>query len=81
MKYFILIKDGYIDAIGIGGGTEITEEKYAQIMEIIRNKPHKYGYDYRLREDMTWEEYELPEPEEDENIDPTEIAEALEEIV
>ena len=81
MKYFILIKDGYIDAIGTGGGTEITEEKYAQIMEIIRNKPHKDGYDYRLREDLTWEEYELPEPEEDENIDPTEIAEALENIV
>lgn len=62
-------------------GKEITEEKYAQIMEIIRNKPHKDGYDYRLREDLTWEEYELPKPEEDENIDPTEIAEALEEIV
>lgn len=81
MKYFILVKDGHIDAIGTGGGTEITKEKYAQIMEIIRNKPHKDGYGYRLREDLTWEEYELPKPEEDENIDPTEIAEALEEIV
>lgn len=83
MRYYKLISDGYILSIGTGnGGTGITESEYNEILSVIQSKPSKTETtDYHLREDLTWEEYELPKPEEDENIDPTEIAEALEEIV
>lgn len=46
--------------------TEITESEYNAILDIIRNKPTaREGYNYRLKTDLTWEEYELPpiEPE------------------
>jgi hypothetical protein len=83
MRYYKLISDGYILSIGTGnGGTGITESEYNEILYVIQSKPSRTETtDYHLREDLTWEEYELPKPEEDENIDPTEIAEALEEIV
>lgn len=48
------------------GGKEITEQEYAEILTTIRNKPTaREGYDYRLKTDLTWEEYALPpiEPE------------------
>ena len=38
----------------------------AEILAVIRNKPTpRDGYDYRLKTDLTWEEYALPpiEPE------------------
>lgn len=78
MRYYVLISSGYIAAAGTGGGgTEITEAEYAEILTIIRNKPARTDTtDYRLREDLTWEAYEVepPEPEEEELTD----AEALE---
>ena len=44
----------------------ITEEEYNQIMEIIRNKPVQLdGFDYRLKEDLIWEQYKLPERQSD----------------
>ena len=67
MRYNKTIDSGYIISIGTGsGGTEITEQEYAEILAIIRNKPTaREGFDYRLKTDLTWEEYELPhvEPE------------------
>ena len=68
MRYFKIVNDGYITVIGKGrGGTEITEEEYNGIFEEIQNKPlAEENYDYRLREDMTWEKYEsviLPDDE------------------
>jgi len=67
MRYYKTIDSGYIISIGTGnGGTEITEAEYAEILTAIRNKPTaREGFDYRLKTDMTWEEYELPpvEPE------------------
>lgn len=67
MRYYKTIGNGYILSIGTGnGGTEITEQEYAEILDVIRNKPTaRDGYDYRLKTDLTWEEYELPpvEPE------------------
>ena len=78
MKYTKQISDGYIVCISTGGaGVEITEDEYDQILTVIRNKPARTETtDYRLREDLTWEAYEVepPEPEEDELTD----AEALE---
>ena len=67
MRYYKTIDKSYIISVGTGnGGTEIAEQEYAEILAIIRNKPTpRDGYDYRLKTDLTWEEYALPpfEPE------------------
>lgn len=73
MRYYKLIKDGYIIAIGIGaGGEEISKEVYDKLLALTKARPiPTEGFDYRLRVDLTWEEYELPivEGEENENTD------------
>lgn len=49
---------------------EITEEKYNEIMTILKNRPSAPdGYSYRLTEDLQWELYELPKEETDEPIE------------
>ena len=62
MRYYKTKDSGYIISIGTGnGGIEITEQEYAEILETIRNKPTPHdGYDYRLKTDLTWEEYAMP---------------------
>lgn len=62
MRYYKLIENGYLIAIGTGaGGVEITEEEYNSILAHIRSCPEaSSGYGYRLKEDLTWELYELP---------------------
>lgn len=73
MRYYKMIENGYIIAIGIGfDDVEITAEEYAAILEIIKSKPvAENGYAYRLKEDLTWELVEVPiaEPVEDEGGD------------
>ncbi|MBR5223055.1 MAG: hypothetical protein IKV81_02695 [Clostridia bacterium] len=63
MKYFKTIKNGYIIGLQtIIGQTEITEEEYNSLLQIIRDKPiAESGWDYRLKEDLTWELYETVE--------------------
>lgn len=60
-----IIDNGYI--LGLADaptGIEITEEEYNELTEIFHAMPVKEGYAYRLREDLTWEEYPVePEPE------------------
>lgn len=66
MRYYKLTESGYLLSIGTGpGGTEITESEYNNILSVIRSRPTPpAGYDYRLKADLTWEQYELPpEPE------------------
>lgn len=68
MKYYKYADNGYIVCIGTGGmGEEISENEYADLMEVIVAKPARTETtDFRLREDLTWEEYEvepLEEPE------------------
>lgn len=67
MRYYKNIDSGYLISVGTGnGGTEITESEYSEILATIRNKPTpRDGYGYRLKTDLTWEEYEMPpvEPE------------------
>ena len=67
MGYYKTIDNSYIISIGTGsGGEEITEQEYAEILSVIRDKPTpREGFDYRLKTDLTWEEYALPpvEPE------------------
>lgn len=73
MKYYKQIADGYIVYVGTGGGAEITEEEYGHILSVIRAKPPTTETtDYRLREDLTWEEYPIDPPEPDPDIDEAE---------
>ena len=74
MRYAKFVKDGYIEALGTGdGGAEITAEEYAEIMSVIQSKPPRTETtDYRLKEDLTWEEYKLPAP-----VDPDPDAEEI----
>lgn len=84
MKLYKYVSDGYIVSVGSGGmGDEITESEYNEIMTAISNKPHRDGYDYRLKTDLTWEEYESPTPEPDptEEVSGDEVLDALEEIL
>ena len=79
MAYRKKVKDGYILCIGIGqSGEEITESEYNEIMSVIQNRPEpEDGKGYRLKADLTWEEYEIvpiPEPEIE---DPEEILDIL----
>ena len=63
MRFYKNIANGYITAVGTGnGGTEITEEEYSNILSAIQTRPHPTETkDYRLLENLTWEEYE-PQP-------------------
>ena len=72
MRYYKNISDNYILAIGTGyGGEEISEQDYNEIMSVIQSCPNEKGKGYRLKTDMTWEEYDLPpmpEPSDDDEI-------------
>ena len=84
MRYYKQIDNGYILAIGTGnGGEEITEAEYDEIMTVIRNCPKREGYGYRLKTDLTWEEYEDPTPPPDpsEEVSGDEVLDALEGIL
>ena len=83
MRYYKMIIDGYIVAVGIGiGGAEIPAEEYAELLNIIRAKPAAIkGYDYRLKSDLTWELYELPiMPTEDGDANEADYIAALAEL-
>ena len=81
MRFYKIVEDGYIPAFGIGsGGVEITIEEYTTLNTLLKNSPEPpEGYDYRLREDLTWEEYELPpvEPVDEEEISDSEALEII----
>lgn len=74
MKYYKQIENNYILTIRIGGSSEdgceeISETEYNEILNIIPTKPLKTETtDFRLTTDMTWEEYEIPQPIIDDNI-------------
>lgn len=66
MRYYKLVNDGYILAVGTGlCGEEISEEYFNKVLNVIKHKPARTATtDFRLKEDLTWEEYEVPpEPE------------------
>lgn len=60
--------NGCIYSIASGSsisGAAISEDEYNRILAAIKNKPTApEGFDYRLRQDLAWELYELPEMEE-----------------
>lgn len=61
---------------------EITEEKYNDILEIIKNKPvPPEGYDYRLNDALEWEAYEVVNEEVTEEVDPETALNELLEVI
>lgn len=71
MDYVKVIENGYILAVGSGveNGISITDGQYEEILSAIRRKPLKVGdIDFRLREDLTWEEYTVPPSDPDPEI-------------
>ena len=79
MNYYKIIENGYILAVGTNtGGEEITESEYDEILTVIHNKPARTDTtDYRLKEDLTWEEYEVEPPDPDPELDGDEALEIL----
>lgn len=79
MKFYRIISDGYILAVGTDiGGMEITEAEYDEIMAVIRTKPARTETtDYRLKEDLTWEPYEVEPPDPDPELDGEDALEIL----
>lgn len=79
MRYYKDIQDGFIVAIGTGGGgVEITENEYSSIIAVIRNKPARTDTtDYHLREDLTWEEYERVDPPDEDEPSAEEVVDIL----
>ena len=78
VRYYKQTSDNYISAIGTGaGGTEVTKVEYDEIMAIIQNRPSADGKGYRLKSDLTWEEYDLPPEPEPSDEDELSDAEAL----
>lgn len=65
MKYCEQASNSYIIVIGTGtGNTKIPKSEYNEIIVAIQNHPQSDGKGYRLKTDLTWEEYDLPpEPE------------------
>lgn len=79
MRYYKDIRNGFIVAIGMGGGgVEITESEYQSILEAIQNKPTRTETtDYHLREDLTWEEYERIDPPDESEPSAEEVVDIL----
>lgn len=79
MRYFEVIENGYILAIGQGNGhIEIDEDRYNTILSVIRSKPPRTETtDYRLKVDLTWEPYEVEPPDPDPDIDDSELLDIL----
>lgn len=69
MKYFKETENGFIIAISKDyGKIEITENEYNKILSIIHTRPTpKEGFDYKLKDDLTWVEYEIIYDEEKES--------------
>lgn len=79
--YYKLIDAGYIISVGQTQKpteNDISESEYNEIMTVIRNKPADTDtVGYRLREDLTWEEYPVDPPDPDPEIDDAELLEIL----
>lgn len=61
MNYYKNIENEYIVSVGTGNSDNpIQKKEYNEIMSVIRSCPNENGKGYRLRTDLTWEEYDLP---------------------
>lgn len=87
MYYYCSTKDGYILSVGLISTYDpddngyISEERYLELVEVFRSKPKApNGFDYRLKEDLTWEMYELPSVEESEEATEADYQNSLREM-
>ena len=80
-RYYKQTDSMYILAVGVGaGGIEISADEYSEILSVIQNRPTAEGKGYRLKADLTWEEYDLPpmpEPSDDDEISTVEALNIL----
>ena len=67
MRLYKEIENEYILAIGEGvNGKEISREEYDNILSVIRDRPTaQNGYEYRLKENLTWELFEVDDIQEE----------------
>lgn len=64
MNYYKIIKDNYIKSIGYGfDGIKISKQEYDKILNVIQSIPQSDKFGYKLKSDLTLEEYELPPKE------------------
>ena len=79
MRCYKQIDTGHIQSVGTGlGGEEITEAEYNEILAVIRAKPADTDTTgYRLKTDLTWEEYPIEPPDPDPEIEDAELLDIL----
>lgn len=79
MRYYKDIQNGFIVAIGTGGGgVEITETEYESIMAVIQDKPARTETtDYHLTESLEWVEYERIDPPDEDEPSAEEVVDIL----
>ena len=79
MGFYKSVVDGYILSIYTSAGQgNITKSEYDEILEVIQNKPSATETtDYKLRDDLTWEEYQIEPPDPDPEIDDSKALEIL----
>ena len=69
--FYKIVSGGFIDGFGTNGSDgvdEITEAEYQHLRAVFAERPTPpEGYDYRLREDLSWELVETEEPELDDS--------------
>jgi hypothetical protein len=65
MKYFKNVENGYIVSISTEHGQiEITADEYDNILSVIKSAPQaENGYEYKLRDDLTWEKAKVDDYE------------------
>ena len=80
-SYIKTIRNGYIidiQTIDIPNMGNITKQEYDEILETIENKPTaREGYDYRLKTDLSWEEFEVEQTDDGDEIDDSEALEII----
>lgn len=81
-QYYKNVDGNYITGIGTGeSGEEITQEEYEQILSVIRSRPTpEDGYDYHLKEDLTWELVKVTDVEEEQEATEIDYLDALAEL-
>ena len=80
MRYFKIENDGIILAIGTGrSGVEISASEYNEVLTALENRPETPdGFGCRLKNDLTWELYELPPVTEEDMAQEADYLAALE---
>lgn len=66
MRWYKIVIGGYIMGVGTGGGgIEISESEYNEIIDCLQTKPVSIeNVGYRLKENLTWESFEIELPDE-----------------